>query len=122
MILFTRQHMITFQVCTRVGNILRLHLLMSKLVRHSQILNLMSLPAAASTNGIPLSLDQAFGDYSNVQQKSSTLESDAPPGPHAGDSLSGTNNRDADSFYTVKVSIPGSLGTACDFENSCVYI
>ena len=84
------------------------------------------LPArnqSASTNGIvPPLLDQAFGDYCNVQQKSSTLESDAPPGPHAGESLSGTNNHDADSFYTVRVTFPGSLGIACDFENGSVYI
>ena len=82
------------------------------------------LPArnqSASTNGIPPSLDQAFGDYSNVQQKSSTLESDAPPGPHAGESLSSTNNHDADSFYTVRVTFSGSLGIACDFENGSVY-
>ena len=50
------------------------------------------------------------------------MKSDAPPGPHAGDSLSGTNNRDADSFYTARVSFPGSLGIACNFENGCVYI
>jgi hypothetical protein len=83
------------------------------------------LPArnqSASTNGIPPSLDQAFCDYSNVQQKSPTLESDAPPGPHAGESLSGTNNHDADSFYTVRVTFSGSLGIACDFENGSVYI
>ena len=89
------------------------------------------VPASTSTqtapkNGIPLSLHQAFNDFhSSKKCESSTLASDAPPGPSAGDPLTGTKNcEDAAQYYTVSVSIPGSLGIECTIsdDGSSVYI